>query len=341
MERKFVIGGRIMSQTEVREIEKDEYHIWDRFVNDSPQGTIYHLSDWIIKCSSLLDNNFLLLGFFEDNELRGGCSLYINSKLKLYKSATSNAPLTPYSGFLLPNHEKTKVRERESEDRSIISSLSSEISKSRFEYIDIINSPKFQDIRPLTWDGWTSQVYYTYILPLVGDISQSISKKVRNTVRKAEKNNIHIRKCYDPDLYWKLYTNTYEKQNLNPPVSKAFLIGMLDMIMEKNLGDMWVAETESGEPASAEIVTWDTKIAHRWSAVSDVALKNTGATSLLLFEIFHDLQKRGFNEINLMAANTPQLTMFISSFNPTVVPYYGVKSFSSLIIQFLYGAFFS
>ena len=48
-------------------------------------------------------------------------------------------------------------------------------------------------------------------------------------------------------------------------------------------------------------------------------------TSHLFVEIFLDFQKRGYHQINLMAANTPHLARFYSSFNPRLVPYYEVK----------------
>ena len=90
-----------------------------------------------------------------------------------------------------------------------------------------------------------------------------------------------------------------------------------------------IAETPSGEVASAEIVIWDNKRAYRWSAASHTYFKDTGETSLLLYEIFQDLKKKGFKEINLMAANTQQLAKFIASFNPKLISYYGVEKSST------------
>ena len=73
------------------------------------------------------------------------------------------------------------------------------------------------------------------------------------------------------------------------------------------------------------------KKAYRWSAASHTEFKDTGATSLLLYEIFQDLKNRGFKEINLMAANTPHLAKFISSFNPELVAYYSVEKKIALV----------
>jgi uncharacterized protein (UPF0297 family) len=314
-----------MANIEVREIKSDEYHVWDKLVTDSPQGTVFHLSDWVTTCAFLTHKQPLLLGYYEDDHLTGGCSLYVTKKPIFRSSAVSTAPMTPYGGYLLSNSVSTKVREKETRNKSTISALSDEISKLGFSSVNIINAPAFQDVRPLTWNNWTCRVYYTYVLHLSEDISSHISKKARNTIKNGQKNGIDVRKCYDPELYWDLTVSTYEKQNRKPPFTKAFLMGMLDMIINKNLGEMWVASTPAGETASAEVVTWDNHMAHRWSAASNFTHRDTGATSLLLFEIFQDLQEKGFNSINLMAGNTPQLSMFVSSFNPELIPYYGVE----------------
>jgi hypothetical protein len=314
-----------MAEIEVREIRSDEYRVWDELVTNSPQGTVFHLSDWAITCASLSHKRPLLLGYYEDGYLTGGCLLYATAKSSFISFADSRALMTPYGGYLLPESASTKVRERESQNRSIVLAISDEISKQGFASVSIVSAPAFQDIRPLIWDGWTSSTYYTYVLPLVEDISSHISKKTRNTIRKGLKNDVQVSKCYDPEIYWDLTISTYEKQDREPPFTKMFLMGMFDMIMGNNLGEMWIAKMPTGEAAAAEFVTWDNHMAHRWSAASNFAHRDTGATSLLLFEIFLDLQERGFDSINLMAGNTPHLSMFVSSFNPELIPYYGVK----------------
>ncbi len=313
-----------MVEIEVRRVRDDEYPEWDKLVTASPQGTVFHLSDWAVPCACFAHRQPLLLGYYEDARLIGGCLLYVTAKFRFMSFATSTAPMTPYGGFLLSEIGSTKVREKEIQDKSIVLAISDEISKMGFISTKIINAPTLQDIRPFTWNNWACRVYYTYVLPLTGDISLHISKNVRRTIRKGQKNDIDVRKCYDPEVYWDLTVSTYEKQHQKPPFTKAFLLSMLNVIVDKNLGEMWIARTPTGEAASAEVVTWDNHMAHRWSAASDSTYNDTGATSLLLFEIFQDLQKKGFNKINLMAGNTPQLSMFVSSFNPELVPYYGV-----------------
>lgn len=312
-----------MNDRETRILTKDEYDKWDDLVDSSPQSTVFHRRAWITTCAKLSNKKNLIFGKFKNDDLIGGCQLFIDKNLAL-RSAYSNIGLTPYGGFILQYSESTQVREREKNTFSICSSISQAMGELKFDHIKIINPPTFQDVRPFIRNGWSPDLYYTYILPLTGNIEKEISKDVRWTIRKALKEGITVRKIYDPDLYWNLNVDTYGKQGKTPPFSRQYLKGIMEMIIKNNLGEMWIAETTTSEPASAEFIIWDKHMVHRWSAASSSRFKKTGATSLLLFEIFRDLQQRGFEKINLMAGNKPNLTTFISSFNPSLVPYFGI-----------------
>jgi hypothetical protein len=312
-----------MSNICVRALKKDEYKMWDELVENSPHGTIFHSSDWVTTCSELLNKKLKIFGCFENEELVGGCSLYVY-KSKFLKTASSTIGMTPYGGVVLAQSPSSKVREREQIYRNIVKSLFDAFDNEHFDTIQITNSPDFVDVRPFIWYGWDSKILYAYYFNLVNEIEKSISKNVRRTIRKAIKNNVTIKKLSDASIYYQLFSMTFERQNLNPPVTKEFLETITGLLNSKNAGEMWIAETPSGEVGSAEIVIWDNKRAYRWSAASHADFKDTGVTSLLLYEIFQDLKNRRFKEINLMAANTPHLTKFISSFNPKLVPYYAV-----------------
>jgi hypothetical protein len=317
-----------MSEIKVRKLKKDEYKIWDELVENSPHGTIFHSSDWLTTCSKLLNKKLKIYGCFENEELVGGCSLYVY-KSRFFKMASATIDMTPYGGFVLAQSPSTKVREQEQTYNNSIKSLRNAFDNEHFDHIQITNSPDFVDIRPFTWNGWDSKIHYAYYFNLENEIEKSVSKKVRNTVRKAIKNNITIKKLNNSTVFYELFSMTFTRQKLKPLVTKNFFGKIFDLLDAKQFGEMWIAETPSGEVASAEIVIWDNKRAYRWTAASHTAFKDTGATSLLLYEMFQDLKNRGFKEINLMAANTPHLAKFISSFNPELVPYYGVEKTST------------
>lgn len=327
-----------MFDIEVRELDNLEYGLWDELVEKSPYGTIFHNSDWLAICRDVLNKNLKIYGCFQNDELIGGCSLFIKKMAGIFKMASSACEMTPYGGFIIKQSPSTKVREQELLYNAIIESFQKYVKVKKFNHLSLVNSPDFKDIRQFIYNKWTPDVKYAYYFDLRNDIWDSLSKNVRWTVRKADKSGVVIRKETNSKVYNELFKMTFEKQNLIPPVSLNFFKKILDVLILKKFGEMWIAEMPSGEPISAEIITWDNKRAYRWSAASNHKLKDTGSTSLLLYTIFQDLKSRDFKEINLMAANTPHLAKFISSFNPKLVPYYRMEK-SSIKFKILKNAY--
>ena len=315
-----------MVSTKVKELTSEELTAWDRLVTASPQGTVFHTSNWLFRTASSLNKMPVILGCYEDEELIGGCPLLLPGSRGLLRTASSAALLAPYGGIVIGSIESTKRREQELHNNKVIAAICDYIAQRRFDHIELVNSPGLEDIRWFTQNGWDVKVYYTYALPIDGDVSNRISKNARRSINRAAKQGVTVARHFDPEVYWNLTVNTFGKQNSRPPFSKKHLLSMLDMIREKDLGEMWVARTSSGEIAAAEVVIYDTKTVHRWSAASAEEHLNTGATSLLLSEIIAHSVERNYPSINLMAGNMAHLSAFIASFNPDLVPYYSVAS---------------
>ncbi|WP_455277743.1 GNAT family N-acetyltransferase [[Eubacterium] cellulosolvens] len=313
-----------MPDIEVRELKEKEFDLWDRFVESSPYGTIFHKSYWLKTISGSLGKKLRFFGYFEDGELVGGCSLYIFI-IGFLKLASSTMKMTPYNGILLSESPSSKVRKQESGFKTIIDSLCSEFEK-EFDYIRIANSPRLIDIRPFIWNRWESEVFYEYDLNLKDDIRKHISKNARYLIRKAIKNKITPERLSALDLsaYYELFSMTYQRQNLDPPVSKNFLETIFSVLEAKNIGEMWIAKTSNGDIASSEIIILDNERAHCWTSANHTDFRKTGSNALLLYEISKDLMKRRIKELNLAAANTPHLAYYWTNFNPELIPYYCV-----------------
>ena len=314
-----------MVRTEVRGLSADEFPAWDELVAISPQGTVFHTSDWLIQTAASLNQTLVILGYYEDEALIGGCPLLLSNQYNLLKMAHSATLLTPYGGVVITKIESTKQRERELHADRVITAIHEHILRERFDHVNLVNSPGLGDIRGFIRYGWEAKVYYTYMLPVGRDVFEHISKNARRSIRKAQRLGIVAAEHFDAEGYWALTENSFAKQNSQPPFSRQHLMNMLDIIKEKNLGEMWVARTASGEVAAAEIVVRDAKTVHRWSAASAEEHLNTGAPSLLLSEIAAHYAGRNCSSLNLMAGNRAHLSTFIASFNPDLVPYYGVE----------------
>lgn len=314
-----------MDELVIRELGRDELHTWDALVDRSAEGTVFHSSHWLLTNASLLNKNLIILGCYEGEELIGGCPLFLLNPYGLLRVASSKGISVPYGGVVIAEIENAKQRKRELHRNKVIVPIIEQIERRRLDYLNLVHSPGFQDIRAFTLKGWNPKVYYTYMLPLDGDLSKNPSKDIQQKIRKARKLDIHSTRQFDPEIMWDLTVQTYAKQGRNPPFSEGHLKSLLNLIKEKGIGEMWVAKTSSGEIAAAEVFVWDAKMAHGWTAASAQEHLSTGAVPLLLQEIFLELKEQNHPLVNLMSGNTTQLSSFISGFNPHLVPYYGVE----------------
>jgi hypothetical protein len=314
-----------MSAIEARILHKQDFAQWDHFIRNSEQGTVFHLSEWMAITARMVHADSVIIGVFHNSDLIGGCTFFIKNIYHLYRRGRTNLPLTPYGGIVLSLPKTTSVRSSERREHEIISRILDRIETFNLFSLTLIHSPAITDIRPFIWKGWTERVYYAYMMMLDGDIFSHASHEVRKTIRKAQRNGITVTREYLPDTYWELIQSTFNKQNKEVPFEKDHLFALMEYLFYNNLGEMWIAKTPSGEIVSAAFNVYDRHIVHGWQGANDPRFRDTGATSLLLFELFMDLQRRGYRCCNLMAANTPHLAAFYSSFNPRLVPYYGVE----------------
>ncbi len=312
-----------MSDILVRELESSEYIMWDDLVEKSPHGTVFHKSDWLAICKEVLNKNPRIYGCFQNNELIGGCSLFINKAAGVFKVASSTCEMTPYGGIVIKELPSTKIRKKEQESHKIMDSLRKFLCD-RFDSIKIRFSPDFLDLRPFTWNGWDSNILYTYYMDLQRDVDENISKNIKRDIKNAE-NEIKIRKLNDPKIYCDLQSMVYGRQNLNPPAPAEFFFRVFDLMESKTKGYMLVSETPSKEIVAAHVRLYDKDKIFAWAAASNPKFRANGYNTLLYYNEFKYLRNKNFRYMNMMAANTQRFTNFITGFNPKLIPHYSIR----------------
>jgi len=316
-----------MYKFDIAELSRNDYHQWDTLVDYSRHGTIFHKTGWLDACARALGKKVKIFGCFQDGQLIGGCSLFLEKIYGILTVANSTCCImTPYGGVVLSASPSTSVHRQETYSREIIESLIKEFEKEQFYSISIQNSPQFLDIRPFTLNGWRSSVFYAYYINLDNYFESNYDSSAKRNIRKAEKNRIIFEPFSDISRYYTLFCETYTRKNLEPPVPERLFTDIYSFIRDQNCGKMVVAKTTDDEIACAEIVIWDSKQAFSLSAVSDSRFLNSGASSFLMNEELKMLRNQGIPMINIMMANVPQLSSFASSFNPSLLPYYQVQS---------------
>jgi len=275
----------------VREIT--DYVQWNKFIEESPQGTIFSTTKWM----NLWDEPFKIYGYFKNDSLLGGIIG------RAYETDfTSGFELTPFQGILvipMPDAKYTSVMAMHNEvANKLINAL-----EERYLFISISNHCTFPDIRPFLWKGYEPSVRYTYVVDLA-DMGDRLEKDTRYLIKHSD------RVLVEPDLavFDKLYENTFERRGLIRPVSTEFikrLYSELDssLYMADNAGVLMIRDKKR----SYYILGAST---------------GDGSSSVL----WQALSSESSSECDLVGCNDKNIGLFKRGFGGILTPYYCVSN---------------
>lgn len=321
---------------EARVLEKSEYPIWDELVENSPQGTIFHTSDWLSMCSDTFGGYLKIFGCFNNNDdLLCGCSLFVLKLKGILKIADSICTMTPYGGFVLRPSNSTKIRKIEEDYFLCMNNLIQSIQNEKYFSTQITSSPGLLDVRPLTWNKWRSRVLYAYYLDLNTFDPNKTSRSTKRDVKQAVDSGLTFQNIRNAEIHNTLFEKTFERQNLQPPVEITYFNKVIELLNRNNIGDMWIAKNQSDEIIESLICLWDKKRAYVWSTASDPNFRDSGVNVFSYYNVLQELSANNIKEVNMMQGNIPRLARFATKFNPKLVPYYSVgkNSFASNLVM--------
>lgn len=321
-----------MVDMELKEIGEDKFSDWDKFVEESKQGTLFSTSLWMEVLNEYRDGKAKLLGIFKSNELVSGILLY--ERKKAFLDIMAYPPLTPFTPILFKESGASSYSKTESSQKKIIGIINDYLAKN-YNFVTLQLEPSIRDVRPFLWLGWKSSVNYTYEIDIgsIKNLWEKIDKDAKYEINKAKRNNVEISEGKDADKFLDLYEKTFLKQNLKIPISKDFIKKMLKILSGKNKCKLYFAKAADGEIVSGALAAWDNKKPYYLLAASDPNAK-VGANYLLLWSIIEDMSKN-FRSMDLVGANIPNITKFKREFATKLVPYYIVEKYSSFLIKIL------
>ena len=198
---------------EFRILPRDQYEEWDRFVDLSPQGSIFAKTFYL----DAIGLPYKIGAVFKGESIQGGIVLAKN-EIRAY----SNPLFAKYLGVLLRPIEGKYVN-RLTTEKKIIENIVLEIRWCKS--FDYTFHPNFNNWLPFYWNGHAQETRYTYKihnLENMGQILDNMDSIARNEIRKAQKNKVRIKDEVSPRDFYQINRLTYERQGGTIPYSFAF-----------------------------------------------------------------------------------------------------------------------
>jgi hypothetical protein len=301
-----------------------DYSVWDDFVDNSPQGTVFSKSALVnISCEK---PKFFLVN--KGNERVGGFSLMLTEK---------DEPLEPvpyfhyFNSILFNNNDNILIHKKITEELRVSDLIISEVAKIYGKHY-VVNTPYYEDMRAFQWFNYHEKdkgVYvnglnYTAILQLGSKSEIDIINEIRPVRRQEYKKegDFKIYETNDIKVFNELYFLTFERQNIQLSDFEINLFNEITKVsLEHGFGRLAICEYE-GKPVSASLFLYDKKRSYYLFGANDPEYRNTGASTKLMIDNIMDTKKRGLNEVDFVGANSPNRGDYKIGFNAGIKPYY-------------------
>ncbi len=191
---------------------------------------------------------------------------------------------------------------------------------------------------PFYWHGFSQTTRYTYRIEQLcdkseGDIWAGLQQKVRTDIKKAKnREGLRIRDDLPLDAFLRLNRMVFQRQGRTPAYTSACVERLDKAAVERGCRKMLIAEDAQGRHHAGVYIVWDDNSAYYIMGGGDPALRNSGATSLCMWEAirFAATVTHGFDFEGSMLEPVER---FFRAFGAVQTPYYHLSHTPSVVLK--------
>jgi hypothetical protein len=313
-----ICPNKASREYEVRALDASEFARWDEFVQQSPQGTLFHTTLWLEAAGV----PYRLLGCFRGGELHGGFALGLVG----HRAAETPHPsLTPYLGILYPRSHAKYVTEISNNKE--IGSVFAAFLRSEFDRVELPFAPEVADLQPFIWQGFEVELHYTYRLPLtnLSSVLDNMDAARRRNLVSAEKQGVQVEVGADFAQIVRLKEISFERQGLvasDVPAAVRFEAAL----RRAGRCQAFLARSKEGAPLGGVWIAWDEKRAYYLLGGYDHSAKSNNAVALAMWRAIQfaavDLKVQ---EFDFEGSIIPPIERFFRKFGATLTPFHAIR----------------
>lgn len=306
-----------MSKMQTRLINADEFELWDKFVEKSPQGNIFNKSFWL----KLVCSNFQIWIVEENGSIIGGIVLP-NIKNKIF----TMPKLTPQLGLLLGiENNNIKYNKTISRSMSIANEIIKILPKNALK-VDYNFSVNYSNMLPFIWDNYNVGLRYTYIINEISNLDKvfdNFDYSIKSEIKKSEKNNIKISSKFGVEEFYKVNNLTFERQGAVIPYTFEFIKRLDVELKNRDCRDMLFAINDNNEIIAGVYIIYDNNTAYYLMGGADPNWRKYGIQSHLIWEAIK-LASRKVKYFDFEGSMVQSIESYFRKFGGIQTPIYSI-----------------
>lgn len=316
-------------------VEVCNFSIWDKFVEESPQGTIFSKHNYL----KFSDINFKLFLIYKGNQIKAGFVLTFDDNLNVKLDE-----FVIYGGIMFTIDSTQKKTKAISERFEITNFIIDYLTKS-YNAIEMSLSPFFEDVRPFLWYNYHSEnekdkfkidLRYTSFVD-ISEFSTNAKEEDmmlfknldtirQRNIRQARSKNTTSIEEFKIDAFMNFYGNlmTNQNKNINQKTLERLRTQIANLLNTKQ-AVMYLTKNHNGEIIYITIFGLDKKRAYYLFGASNPNSNESYRGTISLWDSFAILAKEhDIKEVDMEGVNSPQRGWFKLSFGGDLKPYYKI-----------------
>ncbi|MCS6917674.1 MAG: GNAT family N-acetyltransferase [Chitinophagales bacterium] len=194
--------------------------------------------------------------------------------------------------------------------------------------------PQYQNWLPFHWKKYHQSVRYTHLLKLpaeANDLHKGFSEKIHREIARAEKRYV-VSLANDTDALFGLVSETLRRKKAFLNFSASYLRQLFAACQTHHAGAIWHAVTDDGKIHAAVFIVWDKEKAYYVIGGRSPGSGNSGAMSLLFWEVFKHLCGRT-KVFDFEGSMLEGVGSYFRSFGARCVPYFSLRKTSHWLLR--------
>lgn len=189
---------------------------------------------------------------------------------------------------------------------------------------------------PFYWAGFNQTTRYTYILHELGDelaLWKGLRENIRGDIKKASNRfNLRVRDDLLIDDFLILNRMTFARQGMNLPYAEGFVHKLDHACVVKKARKIFIAEDDQGRRHAGVYIVWDRNSTYYLMGGGDPELRNSGATSLCMWEAIKYAAKIT-QRFDFEGSMIEPVEKFFRAFGAQQTPYFTISKTPSRILK--------
>lgn len=314
-----------MGNFNFRNLEKNEYEIWNEFVDNSPQGSIFAKTFWL----DAVGAKYNILGCFDKGK-RLVAGMPITETNKGYVAMPK---LTQTLGIVFSDFSKMKYVKKISKEKDIIMEFVDNIPK--FKYFDCGFHYNFTNWMPFMWKGYKQQTRYTYVIEGIQDIEKvrvGFSDSTKSVINKSIGLNLRVVDNLTLSDMYGMLAKTFHRQNMAVPFDFDWFSRFDEIVNKNNARKMFFTIDAQNNLHAALYLVYDKNCAYYLLGGADPEYRSSGAMYLNIFEAIK-CSAEFTDKFDFEGSIVPQIESMFRSFGALQKQYFRISKNNSIMLN--------